>query len=118
MEAFFLDSVDQLYKLDTFINTGLSPTIVINGNKGQEDNKNNPVRYDFVTNEPVSLYFLRRIKKTHVRMNNNSEKGILEKRYQRECLGNFYRTYSFLDLLNLVHIRELLRIGEDYYIDD
>ena len=89
---------------------------MINDKKGQEDDKNTPVRYDFVTNEPVSHYFLRRIKKNLVIA--NQDNLILEKRYSRECIGNFYRTYTFLDLLNLVYIRELLRIGEDYFIDD
>ena len=42
----------------------------------------------------------------------------LGKPYQIEFEGVFYRTYSFLDLLNLVHVRNQVRRGEKIHIPD
>ena len=40
------------------------------------------------------------------------------KPYKTEFEGVFYRTYSFLDLLNLVHVRNQLRRGEKMNVPD
>ena len=37
---------------------------------------------------------------------------------QREYEGNFYRTYSLVELLSLVHIRHQLKQEEKFYIED
>ena len=48
----------------------------------------------------------------------DDEKGIEHKNIVREFEGNFYRTYSFIDLLNMVHVRNLLRRKEKFFIPD
>ena len=47
-----------------------------------------------------------------------SDKLHIQKQYTREFEGNFYRSYSFMDLLNLVQIRNLLRRKEDIFVRD
>ena len=37
---------------------------------------------------------------------------------KKEYEGNIFRTYSYMDLLNLVHIRSALQKEEDFYIND
>ena len=116
-ESDFVDSTDQLSTLDNFVNTGMSLTQVRNfrSEKSVTD-KDVPIPQRIHTNEQVSLLFAKKIKKdatTHKVVNN-----ITEKRYVREYEGNFYRTYSFIDLLNLSQIRHFLKKGEEIFVND
>ena len=63
------------------------------------------------------MYFMRRKRATPIRIK-NAEIGIVEKLYIREFEGNFYRTYSFMDLLHLVHVRNLLRRSEEFFVPE
>ena len=56
------------------------------------------------------MYFMRRKKQTQVM---KQEKRIIDKALIMEYEGVFYRTYSFMDLLNLVHIRNQVRRGQE-----
>ena len=42
----------------------------------------------------------------------------VQKNYSKEYEGNFCRTYSFIDLLNLVYIKHNLKKGEEFHIND
>jgi hypothetical protein len=44
--------------------------------------------------------------------------GLKTKNYHREYEGNIHRTYSFIDLLNLVQIRFALKKGVEIFIRD
>ena len=68
------------------------------------------------TNEQVSLMFVMNIKKNVVAKMNDGR--FVQKNYLREYEGNFCRTYSFIDLLNLVYIKHNLKKGEEFYIND
>ena len=46
------------------------------------------------------MYFLER--KRHIEVRNVDEEGTIKKLFVREYEGTFYRTYTFIDLLNLV----------------
>ena len=64
----------------------------------------------------MSLLFAKKIKKdstVHKPVNN-----LIGKAYVREYEGNFYRTYSFIDLLNLSQIKHFLKKGEEIFIND
>ena len=56
------------------------------------------------------MYFMRRKKKHQV---SKDEKKIVNKELIKEYEGNFFRTYSFMDLLNLVDVRNSLRRGRE-----
>lgn len=56
------------------------------------------------------MYFMRRKKQTQVM---KQEKRIIDKALIMEYEGVFYRTYSFMDLLNLVHIQNQVRRGQE-----
>ena len=61
---------------------------------------------------------MRRKTNKMIKQRNPDEEGTIQKTMDREYEGNFYRTYSFLDLLNLVHIQNLLKRDEKFYIGD
>ena len=42
------------------------------------------------------------VKKKGISVDLHDEEGIVQKMIKREYEGNFYRTYSFIDLLSLV----------------
>ena len=56
------------------------------------------------------MYFMRR-KKKH--QGPKYEKKIVDKELKVEYQGIFFRTYSFMDLLNLVDVRNSLRRGRE-----
>ena len=53
------------------------------------------------------MYFLMR--KTKKMIDNADENGLVYKLIEKEFEGNCYRTYSFIDLLSLVQIRNQLK---------
>ena len=56
------------------------------------------------------MYFMRRKKKHQI---TKDVKKIVDKGLVKEYEGNFYRTYSFIDLLNLIVMRNSLRRGQE-----
>lgn len=82
-----------------------------------DEQKDWPLLQRIITNEPVSIYFMRRNKATQIR-GPSTEEGIAEKHQVKEFEGNYYRTYSFLDLLNLIQARNLVRRGEEFSVGD
>lgn len=46
------------------------------------------------------------------------EPGTIQKMMEKEFEGNLYRTYTFMDLLSLVHIRSKLKREEKLFIKD
>ena len=57
---------------------------------------------------------MRRKKTTQVKQ--TEFQHVIDKNLIKEYEGNFFRTYSFMDLLNLIHIRNLLRRGQELTI--
>ena len=55
---------------------------------------------------------MRRKKKTQVKSTPEIQL-VIDKNLVKEYEGNFFRTYSFMDLLNLIHVRNLLRRGQE-----
>ena len=43
---------------------------------------------------------------------------MIKKLIMKEFEGNFYRSYSFMDLLNLVQIRDQLQREEKFFVPD
>ena len=98
----------------------MSLTSVINDKsrlRSSEDENDWPLQQRILTNQDVSMYYMRRKEQKQVKLVPD-EDGIIQKSVVKQFEGNFYRTYSFLDLLNLVHVRNLLRRREQFFIHD
>ena len=70
----------------------------------------------------MSLYFSKGTKKNQIgqifETKIKNKLGFKIKNYQSLYEGNIHRTYSFIDLLNLVQIRHALKKGEEVFIRD
>ena len=116
-ELDFVESTDQLDSLENFVNTGMNLTQIKNiRNEKSVNDKDFPLPQRVHTNEQVSLLFTKKIKKdsTVHKVSNN----LIGKPYVREYEGIFYRTYSFIDLLNLSQIKHFLKKGEEIFINE
>ena len=86
--------------------------------KDEDGMQDYPLLQRVNTNQKVTMYYMRRKKATQVKFKSDGEGLEVKKPYVREFEGNFYRSYSFMDLLNLVHVRNLLRRREEFFIPD
>ena len=68
------------------------------------DERDWPLIQRVITNEQVTIYFMRRKRSSPITALNR-ETSIKVKNTVKEFEGNYYRTYSFLDLLNLIQVR-------------
>ena len=76
-----------------------------------------PKPLEILTNEQVSLYFLKETSKKDVNPLSADSK-IKQKNYTNEYVGNLHRTYSYLDLLSLHQIEIALKQGQEFYVPD
>ena len=108
-----------MHNLENFVNTGMSFTSVKNiKNEESINEKDQPIPSRILTNEQVSLYFSKSICKKPIAILFKNKSGFKLKNYHREYEGIIHRTYSYIDLLNLVQIRFALKKGEEIYIRD
>ena len=103
-EVNFIEGTDQLLTLDGFVNLG---TIHLMVTSQKKSSYKIPKTVKFLTNEQVSLYFKETcIKKTVGKIfQTNSVGDDFKKNYSKSYSGNVFRTYSYLNLLDLEHAR-------------
>ena len=57
------------------------------------------------------MYFFRRKKNTQVKKDTAT---VIDKEIIKEYEGAFFRTYSYLDLLNIVHMQNIVSRGQEF----
>ena len=90
--------------LDGFVNQGTSHSMTISK---MSNKKKVPKTIRMRTNEQVSIYFRETHTKTGIfkysKLNNEDQN--VQKNYTKHFSGSIFRTYSFLNLLDMAHAR-------------
>ena len=76
-----------------------------------------PVKQRIIANQEVTMYFMQSKKYHEVRKKLKTQKNFeieLDLTYD----GNFYRTYTYMDLLNLSQIRDQIANEENYFVEE
>ena len=118
-EVDFIDGTDQLLTQEGFVNLGTIHIMIVPRKKGTYKL---PKTVKIQTNEQVSLYFREtRIKKTFKEFAKFQTKPLdqtIKKNYEKHYSGNVWRTYSFINLLDLEHARLQMEKEEEFSFND
>ena len=119
-EVNFIEGNDQLTTLDGFVNLGTNH-MMINSFMVEVGKKKQQKTVQMHTNEQASLYFRESRSKATIKVDPDnlfSKNCTSKKKYTKHFAGNIFRTYTYLDLLDLLYARNKMLKEESFSFND